>query len=65
MINRAWGKIIKGKTFYATNWYIDELELNQPLCKIPGWTVPNEWLTGMFDERMSGELMPMPIDRRN
>ncbi len=59
---RAGGQIIKGKIFYWTDWTHDEVSLDLPMCKIPDMVMPDDLLVYMFDEKRSGELMPMPRD---
>ena len=65
MYKRAGGVIINGKKFWWTNWYIDEICLDQPMFGIESYTVPDEWLPEMFDNRHSAYLMPMPIETLN
>ena len=60
LINRAGGAIIRGKTHFWTDWHIDQIHLDQPMCKIEDYIVPGEWLDEIFDERFSGYLMMMP-----
>ena len=61
MIKRAGGQIIKGKTYYWTNWFWDQIYLEQPLFKMPDVVMPLDLLEGMFDEH-SAYLMPMPME---
>ena len=63
--NRAGGLIKEGMTYYWTNWYYDQVELQQPMFKIPDLVMPMDLLILMFDNRYSGYLMPMPRDNWN
>ncbi len=66
MVKRAGGQIIKGKRYFWTNFYIDELYFDEPFFKNPCYTVPDEWvLEIMFDDRCSALLMPMPVENWN
>jgi len=65
MYMRAGGQIVDGKAFCWTNWYIDQIILDEPLCKIADYVIPSDWLAEMLDNRYSAYLMTMPAENYN
>jgi len=65
-ISRTSGiKIIKGKRYFWSNWYIDQLSLNIPMFKIPDITLTTELLIEIVDDVYSAILLPMPKENWN
>lgn len=65
MIQRFGYEKIDGRYHFWTNWYIDQLYLDQPMFKIEDYTIPDEWLIEMFDNKYSAPLMFMPREYWN
>ena len=56
----AGGYIRKGVKYLWHYWYVQELELNQPLFKNPSMLYPDDLLGEVLDPRTSGMLLPCP-----
>ena len=65
MPKRAGGAIVNGRNYFWTDWHIDQLTLDEPMCKIPDWVPDYEWLGEMFDDRYSAYLLAMPRENWN
>ena len=62
---RAKGIIKDGIKYFWTNYYLDELYYDMPLFKNPSYTVPDEWLEEMLDDRYSALLLALPTGNNN